>query len=135
MPVAAFLIEDHPVVQQHLGLLMADVLHVQVVGTADTTAAALTWLAAHEGDWDVAVLDLLLKDGMGFAVLAQMSAAHRRQCVVLTNAPTPTNIARCSGFGVNAVFDKVLQLEEFLQYCAQMPVVPALQQVQVARTT
>jgi len=123
MPVAAFLIEDHPGVREHLRLLMMDVLHAQVVGTAETTADAVEWLATHDGDWDLAVVDLILKDGMGFSVLASMTAEHKRHCVVLTNAPTPANIARCTGLGVDAVFHKTLELEAFLEYCARMPAV------------
>jgi len=126
MPVAAFLIEDHPGVREQLELLMVDVLHFHVVGTAETTADAVAWLTAHEGDWDLAVVDLLLKDGMGFTVLAHMTAEHKRHCVVLTNAPTPTNIARCKCLGVDAVFHKTLELEDFLEYCAKIPAVQQL---------
>lgn len=121
MPHTAFLIEDHLHVREYLGLLMVEILDVQVVGTAESNADALAWLTTHEGQWDLAVVDLMLKDGMGFKVLANMTPEHKRQCVVLTNAPTPTNIARCSSLGVEAVFDKSLQLEEFLNYCVQMP--------------
>lgn len=128
MPVAAFLIEDHPVVREQLGLLIEDVLHAHVVGTAETTAGAMAWLAAHEGDWDLAVVDLMLKDGMGFTVLAHMTEEHKRQCVVLTNAPTPANIARCTGLGVDAVFHKTLELEAFLDYCSRMPALLSLRQ-------
>jgi len=121
MPLSAFLIEDDPRIRENLGILLADVLDARVVGMAETSDDALAWFASNEGQWDVAVLDLFLKEGTGFNVLTQMDPAHRRHCVVLTNSATPANIARCIRLGADAVFDKSLQIDEFLNYCARLP--------------
>jgi two-component system OmpR family response regulator len=121
MPLSAFLIEDDPRIRENLGILLADVLDAKVVGMAETSDDALAWFASNEGHWDVAVLDLFLKEGTGFNVLTQMDPAHRRHCVVLTNSATPANIARCINLGADAVFDKSLQIDEFLNYCARLP--------------
>jgi len=95
--------------------------NANVVGTAETSADALAWIAVNEGKWDVAVLDLFLKEGTGFTVLSRMTPLQRRRCVVLTNMATPAKVALCLDLGADAVFDKSLQLEEFLTYCAQLP--------------
>lgn len=126
MPLSAFLIEDDPKIRENLGILLADVLNATVVGMAETSDDALAWLAVHDGHWDLAVLDLFLKEGTGFNVLARMAPAHRRNCVVLTNSATPANIARCIGLGADAVFDKSLQIDEFLNYCARLPAAQTL---------
>lgn len=121
MPLSAFLIEDDPVIRENIGIMLAEVLNAQVVGIAETSDDALAWFEVNEGHWDVAVLDLFLKEGTGFTVLSHMAPAHRRHCVVLTNSATPANIARCIDLGADAVFDKSLQLDEFLDYCARLP--------------
>lgn len=106
--------------RDNLGATLVELLQAQVVGVAETPDEALVWLALHEGHWNLAVLDLILKQGTGFDVLARMAPAHRRRSVVLTNAATPANIARCISLGADAVFDKSLQTDEFLDYCAQL---------------
>jgi len=121
MSLAAFLIEDDPKIRENLGILLTDLLDAKVVGMAETSDDALAWLAVHDGHWDVAVLDLFLKEGTGFTVLTHMAPARRHQCVVLTNSATPANIARCLNLGADAVFDKSLQIDEFLNYCAGLP--------------
>jgi two-component system OmpR family response regulator len=77
MPLAAFLIEDDPVIRDSIGAMLTEVLHANVVGIAETSDDALAWLALHEGHWDLAVLDLYLKKGTGFNVLSHMTAAQR----------------------------------------------------------
>lgn len=120
MTLAAFLIEDDPTSRQSLGTLMTEMLDASVVGIAETSDDALAWLAENDGKWDVAVLDLFLKEGTGFTVLSRMTPMQRRRCVVLTNMATPAKIGLCLALGADAVFDKALQLQEFLSYCERL---------------
>ncbi len=122
MSLAAFLIEDDLVIRDSLGTMLEELLDARVVGSAETSDDALAWLQTHDGRWDLAVLDLFLKEGTGFTVLSHMTPAQRSRCVVLTNSATPANVARCLGLGALAVFDKSLELDEFLSCCAQFPV-------------
>jgi DNA-binding NarL/FixJ family response regulator len=117
MPLTAFMVEDDPVIRETLSIMLLEFLGAHVVGTAETAEDALAWIAASDRHWDLTVLDLFLREGTGFTVLGHMTPAHRRQCVVLTNSATPANIARCIDLGADAVFDKSLQLDEFLKYC------------------
>lgn len=121
MSLAIFLVEDDPRIREHFGLLVIDVLHGRIVGTAETSHGALAWLAINEGLWNLVVLDLFLQEGTGLMVLEQMNPAHKGRCVVLTNSPSPANVARCHELGAAAVFDKSLQIEDFLAYCAALP--------------
>lgn len=121
MPLATFLVEDDPVILESITAMLSEVLDAEVVGTAETADDALAWLTVHEGHWDLAVLDLFLKEGTGFNVLTHMPPELRSHCVVLTNSATPANIARCIDLGADAVFDKSLQIDEFLNYCARLP--------------
>lgn len=122
MSLAVFLVEDDRRIRDHLVLLILDVLHARVVGTAETSDDALAWLARNDGLCDLVVLDLFLREGTGLFVLKHMTPAHRQRCVVLTNSPSPTNIALCLDLGAEAVFDKSLQIEDFLDYCALLEV-------------
>jgi DNA-binding NarL/FixJ family response regulator len=120
MPLAVFLIEDDRLSRSSVGLVLAEVLDAKVVGMAETSDDAIAWVAVNEGIWDLAVLDLFLKEGTGFTVLSRMTMAQRRRCVVLTNMATPAKIALCVDLGAGAVFDKALQLEAFLNYCEHL---------------
>lgn len=120
MPFTAFIVEDDPVIREGLSTLLCETLNAHVVGVAETAEDALAWISAYNTHWDLTVLDLFLRQGTGFTVLSRMSPAHRHQCVVLTNAITPANIARCIDLGADAVFDKTLQLGEFLTHCARL---------------
>lgn len=118
MVLAIFLVEDDWRIQEHFKLLVGEVLGAQVVGVAETSDEALAWIAANDGLWNLMVLDLCLRQGTGFQVLEHMEAVHKRQCVVLTNSPSAPNVAHCLALGVEAVFDKSLHIEDFLDYCA-----------------
>lgn len=121
MPFTVFLVEDDPVIEASLRLMMSEVLDAHVVGSAQTADDAVAWLAGHREPLEVIVLDLFLKVGTGFTVLSHMSAAQRRCCVVLTNSATPAKIALCRELGAAAVFDKTLQIDEFMHHCARLP--------------
>lgn len=119
--LAIFLVETDPRIREHFGLLVIDVLNARIVGTAETPHGALAGLAINEELWNLVVLDLFHQEGTGLMVLEQMNPAHKCRCVALTNSPSPANIARCHRLGARAVFDKSLQIEDFLVYCASLP--------------
>ncbi|MDP9971701.1 ActR/RegA family two-component response regulator [Variovorax paradoxus] len=86
-------------------------LQAEVVGAALSEAEAVACLQANEEAWQLLVVDLLLKQGTGLGVLAGIMAA-------LTNAASPDNRAECVRPGVDTVFDKAAEVNEFLAYCA-----------------
>lgn len=113
MSLNAFLIEDDPVSRDSVSTLMTELLSANVVGTAETSDDALEWIALNEGKWDVAVLDLFLKEGTGFTVLSRMSPLQRSCCVVLTNMATPAKVALCLELGANAVSENRFNSKSF----------------------
>lgn len=121
MSLAVFLLDDDVAFRNALCATLFNRLQAKVVGRAETSDAALLWFALHEWQWDLAVLDLFLEEGTAYEVLARMAPSHRRRCVVLTNTATPANIAQCFELGVDAVFDKAFQIDDFIDYCAQLP--------------
>ena len=82
--------------------------------SASEAAQALShWLADHDTECDLAIVDLFLREGSGLGVMAGCrNRALRQKVVVLTNYATPEIRKRASELGVNAVFDKSSELEQ-----------------------
>ncbi|MGJ7504571.1 response regulator [Variovorax sp. ZT5P49] len=120
MTLAVFIVEDEPLIQDSLKVVLEGYLQAEVVGTALSEAEAVAWLQANEEAWQLLVVDLLLKQGTGLGVLAALSALGRKRGIVvaLTNAASPDNRAECIRLGADAVFDKAAEVNEFLAYCA-----------------
>ncbi|MFV0678614.1 response regulator [Variovorax sp. tm] len=120
MTLAVFIVEDEPLIQDSLKVVLEGYLQAEVVGTALSEAEAVAWLQANEEAWQLLVVDLLLKQGTGLGVLAALSALGGKRGIVvaLTNAASPDNRAECIRLGADAVFDKAAEVNEFLAYCA-----------------
>ncbi|KIQ25709.1 hypothetical protein RT97_23410 [Variovorax paradoxus] len=120
MSLAIFIVEDEPNVQDSLKVVLEGYLEAKVVGSAPTEAEAITWLTANQGRWQLLVVDLFLAQGNGLGVLMALSAMGRKGGVVvaLTNAASEDNRAECIRLGADAVFDKTVEINEFLAFCA-----------------
>ena len=117
MRTTAYLVEDSAVIRERLVPMLEALADVRVVGTAETEAEAMSWLAAH--DCDLVLIDLLLRQGSGFGVLKRLQAlpqAQHRLRVVITNQATPEARRRCEELGASAVFDKSRELDELFDY-------------------
>lgn len=120
MPLAVFIVEDEPTIQDSLKVVLEGYLGAQIVGTAPSEAEAIAWLTANEGSWQLLVVDLFLAQGNGLGVLMALSALGRKRgmVVALTNAASSGNRAECIRLGADAVFDKAAEVNEFLAFCA-----------------
>lgn len=118
MSFPIFLVEDNSALRQAIGEAINSICDAEVVGTAETESQAVEWLNTHHGVWNLAVLDLFLKTGTGFGVLAKLEP-HRaaERVIVLTNSATQENRNRCIALGALAVYDKTHQFDEFLDHC------------------
>ncbi|MDM0111382.1 response regulator [Variovorax sp. J22R133] len=118
MTLPIFLAEDDATLRGQLIALIDETCDAHVVATADTEASATAWMHEHPKDWDLAVLDLFLRQGTGFGVLENMKdPAERDRVIVLTNSATKEHRARCLALGARAVYDKTLELDRFLEHC------------------
>ncbi|HEV7576506.1 MAG TPA: response regulator [Caldimonas sp.] len=119
MPLITILVEDSAVIRESLVPAMAELAHAEVVAIADTADDAIVTLKKYEGAWQLAVIDLYLKQGTGLAVLrAFRSRAPNQHMVVLTNYATPEIRRRCNEVGADAVFDKSTEIDAFFALCA-----------------
>lgn len=116
----AYLVEDNPTIAENLIATLAELANVDTVGTSDTEKEGKDWLQNHPEQWDLAILDLFLREGSGIGVLAACRDRKPSQkVVVLSNYATVDIRQRCAQLGVDAVFDKSNEIDALLDFCAQ----------------
>jgi two-component system, OmpR family, response regulator len=119
MSLITYLVEDSATIRENLISTLEEIAPVKVVGFAETEAEACQWLSSHNGDWQLAIVDLFLKEGSGLGVL--QGCQHRQpyqKIVVLTNYATADIRSRCMVLGADAVFDKSNEIERLLDFCS-----------------
>jgi two-component system, OmpR family, response regulator len=107
MELRVFLVEDSGSARTLLQELLDSVGGLRVLACAGSQAEATDWLERHANGWDLAVVDLVLDEGSGFAVvrLARQLSPHGR-IVVFSGYVTPALREYCLRIGADAVIDK-----------------------------
>ncbi len=119
MKLRTYFVEDNATIRQNLIDTLQELAQVHAVGCATTENEGKEWLTAHPAQWDLAIVDLFLRQGSGLGVLAACRERLAEQkMVVLSNYATPDVRMRCAQLGVDAVFDKSNEIEALVDYCA-----------------
>lgn len=119
MALITYIVEDSATIRENLISTLEEIAPVKVVGFAETENEANHWLSTNNGDWQLAIVDLFLKEGSGLGVLKGCQNRNRDQkVVVLTNYATDDIRRRCAELGSDAVFDKSNELEQLLDFCS-----------------
>jgi DNA-binding NarL/FixJ family response regulator len=99
------LVEDSKVLTERLTEAIRQISDVELVGTADTEAAALA--AIKREPVDVIILDLHLKQGTGFGVMRALASAQMKpRIIVLTNYDLPEYKNAAIALGATHFLDK-----------------------------
>ena len=118
MRLKTYIVEDNPTIRENLIGTLEELACIDAVGTAETENDGKAWLAEQGAQWDLAIVDLFLKQGSGLGVLAACRDRKPWQkVVVLSNYATADIRQRCSQLGVDAVFDKSNEIEALVDYC------------------
>jgi two-component system OmpR family response regulator len=118
MKFRAYIVEDSPTIRENLIETLQELALVDAVGTAETEYEGKTWLAQHDDYWDLAIVDLFLKEGSGLNILeACRERRPGQKMVVLSNHATSDVRWRCAQLGADAVFDKSTEIEKLVDYC------------------
>jgi DNA-binding NarL/FixJ family response regulator len=118
MTFRAYIVEDSPTIRENLIDTLQELAEIEPVGTAETEHEGKEWLAANDGYWDLAIVDLFLKEGNGLNIVEACRARKPSQkLVVLSNHATNDIRWRCAQLGADAVFDKSTEIEELVEYC------------------
>ncbi|HYE40866.1 MAG TPA: response regulator transcription factor [Ramlibacter sp.] len=116
MKFRVYIVDDSTTVRNSLSETLEELAHIEPVGATDTEHEAKRWLGAN--DWDLAIIDLFLREGSGMNVLQAVRKARPEQrIVVLSNHSSPDVRWRCRQLGADAVFDKSTEIEALVDYC------------------
>lgn len=112
-----FLIEDAPRIRSILIEILRSIGNVEIVGCADNERDALAQLRATA--WDVAIIDIALREGSGLAVLEALKSDggdNGKQGVrlVFSNHPSAALKSRALALGAEAFFDKSREMEQLV---------------------
>jgi two-component system, OmpR family, response regulator len=120
MTFRAYIVEDSPTIRENLIETLQELALIEPVGTAETEIEGKKWLAQNDAYWDLAIIDLFLKEGSGLNIL---EACRRRRptqkMVVLSNHATTDVRWRCAQLGADAVFDKSTEIDDLVDYCVR----------------
>ncbi|WP_198083716.1 response regulator [Variovorax sp. E3] len=121
MAIITFLVEDSATIRDNLIPTLADLANARVIGFADGEQEATQWLTSHGGTWDLAVVDLFLKEGSGLGVLKGCrNRLPSQRVIILSNYATDDVRRQCLALGADAVFDKSTELEGLFEFCAKV---------------
>ncbi|WP_198968671.1 response regulator [Xylophilus sp. ASV27] len=118
MTLKIYLIEDDEEARDAMAALLRQSLPVEIVGFGDNERSVTHWLSSHDRGWDLAIVDLQLRQGSGFAALQWCATRLPQQkVVVLSNLVSEEVRARCLSLGADAVFDKASEFDALVDYC------------------
>ena len=120
MKLRTYIVEDNATIRENLIGTLEELAEVEAVGIAETEDEGKEWLTSHTSQWDLAIVDLFLRQGSGLGVLAACrNRLSAQKMVVLSNYATPDVRMRCAQLGVDAVFDKSNEIEALVDYCSE----------------
>ena len=123
MALKAFVVEDQAAIREGLVEALADMGSIETAGWASNEKAATAWLRDPAHHWDIAIVDLVLDlgGGSGFGVLqALRGRPNTQKMIVLTGTADPQVRRHCQEMGADGVFDKAMETEALLDYCAAL---------------
>jgi DNA-binding NarL/FixJ family response regulator len=121
MPLQTILAEDNSAIRESLIPALAELANAEVIAVAETAAEAIAAFHRFESIWQLAILDLFLKDGHGLDVLRSIVKTRADQHVfLLTNYATADIRRRALAAGADGIFDKSTEVEQFFDACKSL---------------
>jgi DNA-binding NarL/FixJ family response regulator len=120
--IRVLLVEDMKQVHGILADLLSGLGDFPIVEALGTEAEAKLWLQENPGAWDLAIIDLVLDQGSGFAVVpvaCGQALAHGGKVVVFSDYASGNIRGHCMKLGAHAVFLKS-EIREFMDYCSEL---------------
>lgn len=116
MSVRVLLVEDLRAAHDLVAELLEIVGGFRIVGHCQTEGAALQWLHDHPEGADLVILDLMLREGSGFTILAELERRTAPDVVVFSDFASPAVVGKCRSLGAKAAIAKsdYLRLRTFL---------------------
>ena len=119
MTFRAYIVEDSSMIRNNLTETLKELARFEPVGTTDSEHEAKRWLASQA--WDLAIIDLFLREGSGMNVIESVRRRQPHQKVVVLSNHSSRDVRwRCQQLGADACFDKSTELEALIDYCARL---------------
>lgn len=113
-----YLVEDSAVIVENLTATLEELADAEVTGACATATEAIATLNSPDGAWQLAIVDLFLREGSGLDVLKACSGREPTQkMVVFSNYATADVRHRCIALGADQIFDKSNEVEALVEYC------------------
>ena len=120
MTVAVLLVEDVVQLRGVVSDLLSSLGDFTIVGEVGTEAEAKLWLDEHHGQWELAVIDLILEQGTGMGVIAKCKQEPGSKVAVFSDYATPGIRKHCLQLGADAVFQKSTDVKAFIAWCSAL---------------
>ncbi len=121
MSLKVFIVEDNPVIRENLVETLHELADAKTVAVATNEAEGVRWLQSQSADWDLAVVDLFLKEGTGLGVIqACKDRSLSKKVVVFSNYATRDVRERCMQMGADRFFDKSNEIDALIDYCTEL---------------
>ena len=109
--VAILLVEDSPAIQEGIIDLIEEDPRCRIAYVTDAESAAIAEL--QSGRYEIAIIDLQIREGSGQGVLKFLGTQLRPMLkIVLTNFDRPQVRAQCMALGADYFFDKSREFEK-----------------------
>ncbi len=117
----AFIVEDSPVIRESLIAALEETELLQVIGYADSEGDAVQWLGQGDHGCDIAIVDIVLRNGSGIGVLKTLQrAGATMDRVVFSNHTSQDMRSHCLRLGASQVFDKSAEFQALIEHCATL---------------
>lgn len=115
-----FLIEDAPKIRAMLMEILQHEEQIEVIGYAESETDALIQLRSR--DWDVAIVDIGLRQGNGLGVLAGLKKDQKQYGtrLVFTSSSNAALAARTRALGAEGIYDKSRDINSLISHLQQM---------------
>jgi DNA-binding NarL/FixJ family response regulator len=123
LALKAFVVEDNASIRDSLVEALAELTGIETLGTASNEREAVAWLTDPAHEWDIAIVDLVLipGGGSGFGVLRALRGRKPHQKMVVLTGTASVDVRRQTELlGGDGVFDKSMETEALLDYCAAL---------------
>lgn len=118
MLLKTYIVEDNATIRENLIGTLEELTCVKSIGTSESEKDGIAWLTDRHNTWDLAIVDLFLKQGSGMGVLSGCKdRLPTQKVVVLSNYATADVRKRCTQLGADAVFDKSTEIEALMDFC------------------
>lgn len=113
-----FIVEDNSTIRENLVDALEELTCIVAIGHAEAEDEAREWFDQNSDSWELAIVDLFLKQGSGLGVLQGcIERRPHQKVVVLSNYATTDIRRRCLQLGADAVFDKSNEIDALIDFC------------------